>query len=161
VVVMQHIVSRPHRRNHDRKRLLMPIHLEIVTAERVVLSEDVDQINAPTKDGRIGILPRHMPLLTILDVGELDIIKNGEVTAFAVTGGFMEVLPNRVTILADAADRADEIDEARAEEARRRAEDLLAQRRSDQEMALAEAELRKALIQLKVAALKNLKQRQQ
>jgi F-type H+-transporting ATPase subunit epsilon len=139
----------------------MPIHLEIVTAERVVLSEDVDQINAPTKDGRIGILPRHMPLLTILDVGELDIIKNGEVTAFAVTGGFMEVLPNRVTILADAADRADEIDEARAEEARRRAEDLLAQRRSDQEMALAEAELRKALIQLKVAALKNLKQRQQ
>ncbi|HMO56651.1 MAG TPA: F0F1 ATP synthase subunit epsilon [Roseiflexaceae bacterium] len=139
----------------------MPIHLEIVTAERVVLSDEVDQINAPTKDGRIGILPRHMPLLTILDVGELDIIKNGEVTAFAVTGGFMEVLPTRVTILADAADRADEIDEARAEEARRRAEALLSQRRSDQEMALAEAELRKALIQLKVAALKNLKQRNQ
>ena len=92
----------------------MPIHLEIVTAERVVLSDDVDQINAPTKDGRVGILPRHMPLLTILDVGELTIIKDGTTTPFAVSGGFMEVLPNRVTILADTAERADEIDEARA-----------------------------------------------
>jgi F-type H+-transporting ATPase subunit epsilon len=132
----------------------MPIHLEIVTAERVVMSDDVDQINAPTKDGRIGILPRHMPLLTILDVGQMDIIKDGVSTPFAVSGGFMEVLPNRVTILADTAERADEIDEARAEEARRRAEERIAQRQSDREMALAEAELRKALIRLKVAQLK-------
>ena len=132
----------------------MPIHLEIVTAERVVMSDDVDQINAPTKDGRIGILPRHMPLLTILDVGQMDIIKDGVSTPFAVSGGFMEVLPNRVTILADTAERADEIDEARAEEARRRAQERIAQRQSDREMALAEAELRKALIRLKVAQLK-------
>ena len=125
----------------------MPIHLEIVTAERVVLSDDVDQINAPTKDGRVGILPRHAPLLTILDVGELDIIKDGTSTPFAVSGGFMEVLPNRVTILADTAERADEIDEARAEE-------QIAQRHSDQDIALAEAELRRALIRLKVAQLK-------
>ena len=115
----------------------MPIHLEIVTAERVVLSDDVDQINAPTKDGRVGILPRHAPLLTILDVGELDIIKDGTSTPFAVSGGFMEVLPNRVTILADTAERADEIDEARAEEARRRAEEQIAQRQSKQDIALA------------------------
>ena len=135
----------------------MPMHLEIVTAERVVLSDDVDQINAPTRDGRIGILPRHMPLLTLLDVGELDIIKNGEVTPFAVAGGFMEVLPNRVTILADTALRADEIDEARAEEARRRAEEIIAQRRGDQEMAQAEAELRRALVELKVAGLKKIR----
>jgi len=132
----------------------MPIHLEIVTAERVVLSDDVDQINAPTKDGRVGILPRHMPLLTILDVGELDIIKDGVTTPFAVSGGFMEVLPNRVTILADTAERADEIDEARAEDARRRAQERIAQRRSDQEQAIAEAELRRALIRLRVAQLK-------
>ena len=132
----------------------MPIHLEIVTAERVVLSDDVDQINAPTKDGRVGILPRHMPLLTILDVGELTIIKQGITTPFAVSGGFMEVLPNRVTILADTAERADEIDEARAEEARRRAEEQIAQRQSNQDIALAEAELRRALIRLKVAQLK-------
>jgi F-type H+-transporting ATPase subunit epsilon len=133
------------------------MHLEIVTAERVVLSDEVDQINAPTRDGRIGILPRHMPLLTLLDVGELDIIKNGEVTPFAVSGGFLEVLPNRVTILADTALRADEIDEARAEEARRRAEEIIAQRRSDREMAEAEAELRRAMVELKVAGLKKIR----
>jgi F-type H+-transporting ATPase subunit epsilon len=132
----------------------MPIHLEIVTAERVVLSDDVDQVNAPTKDGRVGILPRHMPLLTILDVGELDIIKDGVTTPFAVSGGFMEVLPTRVTILADTAERADEIDEARAEEARQRAADQISQRKGDQEQAIAEAELRRALIRLKVAQLK-------
>ena len=132
----------------------MPIHLEIVTAERVVLSDDVDQINAPTKDGRVGILPRHMPLLTILDVGQMDIIKDGVRTPFAISGGFMEVLPNRVTILADTVERADEIDEARAEEARRRAEERIAQRKSDQDMALAEAELRRAMIRLRVAQLK-------
>lgn len=135
----------------------MPMHLEIITAERVVLSEEVDQINAPTKDGRVGILPRHMPLLTILDAGELTIIKNGESTPFAVTGGFMEVLPNRVTILADSADRADEIDEARAEAARARAELLLQEQQTEREMKIAEAELRKALVQLKVAGLQKLK----
>jgi F-type H+-transporting ATPase subunit epsilon len=135
----------------------MPFHLEIVTAERVVLSDEVDQVNVPTKDGRVGILPRHAPLLTILDIGELDIIKGDVRTPFAVTGGFMEVLPNRVTILADSAERADEIDEARAEEARRRAEEQLAQRRSDQDMALAEAELRRAIIRLKVAQLKRVR----
>lgn len=132
----------------------MPMHLEIVTAERVVLSDEVDQINAPTRDGRIGVLPKHEPLLTVLEVGQLDIIKDGTVTNFAITGGFMEVLPTRVTILADTALRADEIDEARAEEARRRAEEIIAQRKSDQEMALAEADLRRALIELKVAGLK-------
>ena len=132
----------------------MPFHLEIVTAERVVLSDEVDQVNVPTKDGRVGILPRHAPLLTILDVGELTIIKDGASTPFAVSGGFMEVLPNRVTILADTAERADEIDEARAEAARRRAEEQIAQRQSDQEMILAEAELRRAIIRLKVAQLK-------
>src|SRR3712207_6616475 len=132
----------------------MPIHLEIVTAERVVLSDDVDQVNAPTKDGRVGILPRHMPLLTILDVGELDIIKNGVSTPFAVSGGFMEVLPNRVTILADTVERADEIDEARADAARRRAEDLLRERRSEQDMLIAEAQLRRAMVRLRVARMR-------
>jgi F-type H+-transporting ATPase subunit epsilon len=132
----------------------MPFHLEIVTAERVVLSDEVDQINVPTKDGRLGILPRHSNLLTILDVGELDIIKGDTKTPFALSGGFMEVLANRVTILADTVERADEIDEARAEEARRRAEQLLAERKSAQDMALAEAELRRALLRLKVAQLK-------
>jgi len=129
----------------------MPLHLEIVTAERLVLSDDVDQVNAPTKDGRVGILPRHMPLLTVLSEGELSIIKGGERTEFAVFGGFMEVLPDRVTILADTCDRSDEIDLERAEAARKSAEERIASRKSDQEMALAEADLRRALFQIKMA----------
>ena len=129
----------------------MPLHLEIVTAERLILSDDVDQVNAPTKDGRVGILPRHMPLLTVLSEGELSIIKGGVRTEFAVFGGFMEVLPDRVTILADSCDRSDEIDLERAEAARKNAEDRLSQRKTDQEMALAEADLRRALLQIKMA----------
>ncbi|RLT23418.1 MAG: F0F1 ATP synthase subunit epsilon [Chloroflexi bacterium] len=132
----------------------MPLHLEIVTAERLVLSDDVDQVNAPTKDGRVGILPRHMPLITVLTEGELSIIKNGVRTEFAVFGGFMEVLPDRVTILADSCDRSDEIDLDRAEEARQRAEERIAQRKSDQDMIQAEAELRRALMQIRIAQTK-------
>src|SRR5919112_5994190 len=132
----------------------MPIHLEIVTAERTVLSDDVDQINAPGAAGRMGVLPRHEPLLTSLVPGELTIIKNGERTPFAISGGFMEVLPDRVTILADTAERADEIDEARADAARRRAEEMMRERRSDQELLIAESQLRRAMVRLAVARLK-------
>jgi F-type H+-transporting ATPase subunit epsilon len=132
----------------------MPMHLNIVTAEREVLSEEVDQINAPTKDGRIGVLPRHTTLLTVLDVGVLDIIKGSQRTEYALSGGFMEVLPDRVTILADTVERADEIDETRAERARQRAEELLQEHRSEQDMALAESQLRRAMIRLRVAQLR-------
>lgn len=129
------------------------IHLEIVTAERVVLSDEVDMVSAPTRDGRVGILPRHSPLLTILDIGELDIVKGNDRTQYALSGGFMEVLPTRITILADTVERADEIDEARAEESRKRAEEHLRSVQSEHEMALAEAELRRAMLRLQVAQL--------
>lgn len=132
----------------------MPFQLEIVTAERVVLSDEVDQVNVPGTAGRMGILARHEPLMTSLIPGEMDIIKNGQRMEFAISGGFMEVLPDRVTILADTAERADEIDEARAEAARQRAEALIRERRSDQEMLLAEAQLRRAMVRLAVARLK-------
>lgn len=132
----------------------MPIHLEIVTAERTVLSDDVDQVNAPGAAGRMGILPRHEPLLTTLIPGELTIVKNGERTPFAVSGGFMEVLPDRVTILADTAERADEIDEARADAARRRAEDSIRERRTEQDSVMAEAQLRRALVRLRVSRMR-------
>ncbi|GAC1559966.1 MAG: F0F1 ATP synthase subunit epsilon [Herpetosiphon sp.] len=132
----------------------MPIHLEIVTAERTVLSDDVDQINAPGAGGRLGILPRHEPLLTSLLPGELSIIKNGERMPFAISGGFMEVLPDRVTILADTAERADEIDEARAEAARVRAEEALRNRGEVQDQASAEIQLRRAMVRLQVARLR-------
>jgi F-type H+-transporting ATPase subunit epsilon len=135
------------------------MHLEIVTAERVVLSDEVDQINAPTRDGRVGILPKHESLLTILDTGELTIIKGGEATPLAISGGFMEVLGNRVTILADTAERADEIDAARAEQARLRAEEMLRESKSRQDQVRAEAELRLALTRIKVAELQKLRRR--
>jgi F-type H+-transporting ATPase subunit epsilon len=138
----------------------MPIHLEIVTAERVVLSDDVDMVVAPTKDGIVGILPRHSPLLTILKVGELDILKGGERTPFAISGGFMEVLPTRITILADTVERADEIDEARAERARVRAEEQLKSSRSEQDMIKAEAELRRAMLRLQVARMSKVRRQQ-
>lgn len=131
----------------------MPFHLEIVTAERVVLSDEVDFVSAPTRDGRVGILPRHSPLLTILQPGELDIVKGGDRTPFAVSGGFMEVLPTRVTILADTVERADEIDETRAEQARAAAEERKRDAQSEQDMALAEAKLQKELVRLRVAQL--------
>ncbi|RRR66499.1 MAG: hypothetical protein EI684_20700, partial [Candidatus Viridilinea halotolerans] len=70
----------------------MPIHLKIVTAEREVFADDVDMVSAPTRDGRVGILPRHTPLLSILTTGELGILKGGVRTPFAVSGGFMQVL---------------------------------------------------------------------
>lgn len=132
----------------------MPFRLEVVTAERVVLSDEVDQVNVPGAAGRMGIMARHEPLLTSLVPGEMTIIKDGERIPFAISGGFMEVLPDRVTILADTAERADEIDEARAEAARQRAEAILRERRSEQEMLLAEAQLRRAMVRLQVARLK-------
>jgi F-type H+-transporting ATPase subunit epsilon len=102
--------------------------VEVVTAERSVLSEtEVDMVVAPASEGEVGILPRHAALLTTLGPGSLRIKKDGAETALAITGGFLQVVQDRVLILADAAERADEIDEARAEEARQRAEAALAE----------------------------------
>src|SRR5919201_1392322 len=97
----------------------MPLQLKIVTANRPVLTEDVDMVIAPGAAGELGILPRHEPLLTTLKPGELRVLHNGAWEFLAVAGGFMQVDERGVTILADAAERVDEIDEARAQEARR------------------------------------------
>jgi F-type H+-transporting ATPase subunit epsilon len=132
----------------------MPIQLDIVTAEKLVYSAEVDMVNAPTMDGRVGILPRHAPLLTMLAPGLLDIVIGGQRTPFAVSGGFMEVLPDHITILADTVERADEIDEVRAERARQVAEERRRGAQTERDMALAEAKLRKEMIRLQVARLK-------
>lgn len=126
------------------------LNCEIVTAERIVFTGDVDMVVAPGIEGALGILPRHAPLLTALQVGELRIKQGREEILMAVTGGFMEVLPNKVIILADAAERAEEIDVARAQEARRRAESRLADRASNVDTTRAEAALRRSLIRLKI-----------
>jgi F-type H+-transporting ATPase subunit epsilon len=102
------------------------LSVEIVTAERQVLAEDeVDMVIAPGSEGVVGILPRHAPLLTTLRPGEIRIKKDGGESAMAVGGGFLQVNADRVLVLADTAEREDEIDEARADEARRRAEQAL------------------------------------
>lgn len=128
------------------------IKLDIVTAERLLLSEEADYISAPGVDGIVGILPRHAPLLTALSVGELRYKKDGAEFSFAIGGGFMEVRPDKVTVLADAAEHAEEIDEARAEEARRRAQELMKEKpRTDAEFALIEQALRRAEVRLRIA----------
>ena len=132
------------------------IRCEVVTAERTVFEDAVDMVVAPGIDGQLGILPHHAPLMTTLTYGELVIHRQGqEDELIAIGGGFMEVGPDHVTILADSAERAEEIDTMRAEEARLRAEELMAQkRREDVDFAQAEAALRRSMIRLKVARRK-------
>src|SRR3990172_369766 len=108
----------------------MPLTVEIVTAERVVYSqEEVDEVVAPGTEGEFAVLPQHAAFLTTLVPGELRIIRSGEEEVMAITGGFFEVRNDRVVVLADAAERAEEIDIARAEAARRQAEGTLRARR--------------------------------
>ncbi len=103
----------------------MPIRCEIVSQDRTVFEGDVDIVVAPGAEGEMGILPHHSPLLTTLKPGVLKIRRGGSEEVFAISGGFMEVRPDIVTVLADAAEHAEEIDVARAEEARRRAEEAM------------------------------------
>jgi F-type H+-transporting ATPase subunit epsilon len=132
------------------------IRCEIVTAERMVFDDSVGMVVAPGIEGQLGILPNHAPLITALTFGELILHREGLEDEFiAIGGGFMEVRPDHVTILADSAERAEEIDEARAEAARQRAEELMAQKQAeDADMARAEAALRRSMIRLKVARRK-------
>ena len=130
---------------------MAPMRLEIVSAERVVYSEDVDVVVAPGIDGDLGILPRHTPLLTALRPGEIMVRTDGEETYMAVSGGFLEVLGNKVTILADAAEQADEIDEQRAEAAVARAQETLAASPAQVDLERAVAALRRSQARLRVA----------
>jgi F-type H+-transporting ATPase subunit epsilon len=130
------------------------LQLTVVTAERALLDESgIDLISAPGTKGRLGILPQHTPLLTTLEPGDLYYRRGEEETHFAITGGFLQVAEDHVIVLADAAERAEEIDEARAEEARQRAAEALRKREvlSREELLRAEASLRKAVTRLKVA----------
>jgi F-type H+-transporting ATPase subunit epsilon len=126
--------------------------LDIVTAEREVYSEDVDVVIAPGVEGQLGILPHHAPLMTTLQLGELIIRKGGDEVSLAISGGFIEVRPDRIVVLADTAERAEEIDIARAEEAKRRAEQRLVEEQvPGLDQARAEAALHRSLARLKVA----------
>jgi F-type H+-transporting ATPase subunit epsilon len=135
---------------------MAPLRCEVVTAERTVFDDLVDMVVAPGIKGQLGILPNHAPLITALTFGELVIHRQDQEDEFiAIGGGFLEVGPDHVTILADSAERAEEIDLERAQEARARAKELMAQKqREDVDFARAEAALRRSVIRLKVARRK-------
>jgi F-type H+-transporting ATPase subunit epsilon len=128
--------------------------LEVVTAEGMVFSDDVNMIVAWGTEGQLGILPHHAPLMTMLRPGDLLIRKDNEEEYLAISGGFLEVRPDKVVILADTCERAEEIDVARAEAAKRRAEEMLKGRPPEVDAAAAEAALRRSLARLKVAEKK-------
>ena len=128
------------------------ILLEIVTPDRALIREEVDEIQLPGSEGYLGVLPGHTPLLTTLQVGELWYRVGQEKHYLAVAGGFVEVLPDRVTVLAQIAERAQDIDIARAEAAKRRAEERLARPVPEMDFERARIALMKSLIRLQVAS---------
>jgi len=132
--------------------------LEVVTAERMVFADDVNEVVAWGVEGQLGILPHHAPLMTMLRPGDLLIKRDNEEEYLAISGGFLEVRPDKVIILADACERAEEIDIARAEAAKRRAEETLKERPPGVD-AVAEAALRRSLARLKVAERRRRKPR--
>jgi len=125
--------------------------LEIVTPDRSLVREEVDEVQVPGAEGYLGVLPGHAPLLATLKVGELWYRVGQARYYLAIAGGFIEVLPDRVTVLAQIAERAQEIDVARAEAARKRAEERLARPSPDMDLERARVALMKALIRLQVA----------
>jgi F-type H+-transporting ATPase subunit epsilon len=130
------------------------LHVDIVTVEGRRYRGDADFVVAPGSEGELGVLPRHVPLLTGLKPGTVKVRNDGEELFFFVSGGFLDVRPDQVTVLADAAERAEDIDEARAEEARRRAESLLQQKLSDADQAAAAAAMARAEARLRLAELR-------
>ncbi len=133
------------------------LKLEIITAERLVFSDDVNTVVAPGIEGELGILPHHAPLITMLKPGELLIRRDGEEIYMSVSGGFLEIRPNKVIILADACERAEEIDIERAEEAKHRAEERLKTPAPDLNVAQVQAALLRSLARIKVAERKRRK----
>lgn len=127
------------------------IQLQVVTPERVVLEEEADIVVARGAEGDLGILHGHEPLITPLATGELMYRTDGQEQFLAISGGFLEVRPDRVVVLADYAERSEEIDRQRAEEARRRAEEALSEHRGTELEAAAAASLQRALLRLRVA----------
>lgn len=129
----------------------MPLQLEIVTSEHTVFSGEADMVTVPGGGGVMGVLPNHAPVLSTLRAGELRIKIGNDVHEFAIGGGFVDIHDNKVIILADSAERADEIDIARAEAARARAEDLLKNPPPNKEdLYKLEAALRRSRIRLQV-----------
>jgi len=132
----------------------LPTHLrlEIVTPDRSVVADSVDEVEIPAADGYLGVLPGHTPMLAMLQIGELWYRQGSEKHYVAIAFGFAEVLPDRVTILAELAERPDEIDIARAEAARKRAEARLTSPPPDMDFERVRVALMKAMIRIQVSS---------
>lgn len=126
------------------------LKLEIVTPEAKIYSEDVDMVTLPGVEGEMGIYPMHVPLMTQVVAGEVAVRKGGQDSLLAVGDGFVQITGDRVAILTDMAIKADDIDETKAEEARKRAEARLSEKLSDEEAASVQAALAHSLAQLHV-----------
>ena len=130
----------------------MPLHLEIVTPERLAFEGDVDAVVCPGIEGELGILPHHAPLVSMLGMGELRIRKGGSEESFAIFGGFLQVRPDKVVVMAETADLASEIDLEAAEKARRDAERALSEGYVEPaDLARARAAMERALLHIRVA----------
>lgn len=131
----------------------MPIHCDIVTQERTVYSNEVDYISLPGSEGVMGVLPNHAPLLTALNFGEVMVRIKGDEEYFAIGGGFAEIRPDRVVILANSAEQADDIDLERARHAREKAEEAMATgvRIDAERYAQIDAALKRAQIRIDVS----------
>jgi F-type H+-transporting ATPase subunit epsilon len=129
----------------------MPLKLEIVSPERMVYDDEVDMVIVPGRNGQLGILPHHTPLISSLGVGELRIKKAGSEESMLISGGFVEVRPDKVIVMADLAEHSDEIDEAKAVEARKRAESELEHSKDPIDIARVRAALQTALMRERIA----------
>jgi F-type H+-transporting ATPase subunit epsilon len=130
----------------------MPIQLEIVTPEKLAYQGEVDSVQLPGSEGELGVLPHHAPLVSTLGAGELRLRKGTEDEFFAIVGGFLQVLPDKVVVMAETADMASEIDLERAQEARRKAEQALESGFVEgADLAAARASLQHALLRIRVA----------
>jgi len=130
----------------------MPIQLEIVTPEKLAYQGEVDSVQLPGSEGELGVLPHHAPLVSTLGAGELRLRKGSEDEFFAIVGGFLQVLPDKVVVMAETADMASEIDLERAQEARRKAEQALESGFVEgADLAAARAALQTALLRIRVA----------
>ena len=134
------------------------MHLEVITPEKIIFSDEIEELIAPTVNGEIAILPNHVNLLTQLDPGELTIKAKGKTHHLAVTGGFLQIANNQISLLSDYAVRSEEIDAKKAIEAQQRAEKKMKEERenmTEQEFAIIQADFRRAIAELKVARRRN------
>jgi F-type H+-transporting ATPase subunit epsilon len=130
----------------------MPLRLEIVTPERQAFADDVDAVYCPGSEGEFGVLPHHAPMLSMLGVGELRIRRGGNEEYFAIAGGFVQVRPDKVVVMAELADLASEIDLEAATEARNEAERAIAAGFDEPaDLARARAAMERALVRIRVA----------